>query len=121
MTTASASPSRTSSVATRIDGVLLLAQGQRGVLVHADDRSGVDDADVVGKLAGDASDRVGVADEDQLDVGVGAGVVDDSRDDLGRAVVAAHRVERDADHRISARLSSLPVLTGFGGTARRPW
>ncbi len=44
-----------------------------------------------------------VADEDQLDVGVCAGIVDDTRDDLGWAVVAAHRVERDADHRISAR------------------
>jgi hypothetical protein len=32
-----------------------------------------------------------------------AGVVEDTGDDLGRAVVAAHRVERDADHRISAR------------------
>ena len=32
-----------------------------------------------------------------------AGVVEDTRDDLGRAVVAAHRVEGDADHRTSQR------------------
>ena len=39
--------------------VLLLAQRERRVLVHADDGSGVDDADVGGQRAGDRADGVG--------------------------------------------------------------
>ena len=38
-----------------------------------------------------------VADEDQPILGVRAGMVDGARHDLGRAVVAAHRVDRDAN------------------------
>ena len=76
-----------------------------------------------------------VADEDQLVVGMGAGVVEGARDDLGRAVVAAHRVDGDADAAGSAasvgpaearspgqRAASSPLLpAGLSSIARRPW
>ena len=44
-----------------------------------------------------AADRRLVADEDDPVVGMAPGVVEGARDDLGRPVVAAHRVDRDAD------------------------
>ena len=46
-------------------GILLLAQGQRGMLVHADDLGGLDDRDVVPAAAGEGGDDRLVADEDQ--------------------------------------------------------
>ena len=87
------------------------------MLVHLDDLRGVDDRDVGRQRAGDPAERRLVADQDQPVVGMGAGEVEDARDDLGGAVVAAHRVDGDADavdprlgwggsrlrHRISAR------------------
>ena len=78
--------------------VLLLAQGERRVLVHADDLAGVDDRDVRRQRppASAADDRL-VADEDDPVLGVRPGVVEGAGDDLGRAVIAAHRVDRDAD------------------------
>ena len=75
--------------------VLLLAQGHRRVLVHADDLGRVDDADVRGARRREALDRGGVADEDDGVVGMRVRVGDGARHDLGRAVVAAHRVDRD--------------------------
>ena len=75
--------------------VLLLAERHRRVLVHPDDLGGVDDRDVGRELAGDRADRRLVADEDHPVLGVGAGVIEGAGDDLGRAVVAAHRVDRD--------------------------
>ena len=43
-----------------------------------------------------ADDRL-VADEDDPVLGVGPGVIEGARDDLGGTVVAAHRVDGDAD------------------------
>ena len=67
--------------------------------------------------AGGGADRRLVADQDQPVVGVTPGMVEGAGDDLGHAVVAAHRVDRDANpvtlrsqrhglrsgHRVSAR------------------
>ena len=66
--------------------------------------------------------------------GLRARVVERPEDDLGRTVIAAHRVDRDADpgalgaggpglglgHRVSARRRR-PAVRCLGGTARRPW
>ena len=70
-----------------------------------------------GSSPGDGPDRRLVTDQDHLILGMGARVVQGARDDLRRAVIAAHRVDRDADpgahragrlgfglgHRVSAR------------------
>ena len=113
--------------------VLLLAQGQRGMLVHPDDLAGVDDRDVGREVAGDAADRRLVTDEDHPVLGVRPGVVEGARDDLGRTVIAAHRVDRDADpgalgagglglglgHRVSARRRR-PGLAAWAGPRGGP-
>ena len=98
--------------------VLLLAQGERRVLVHGDDLRGGHDRDVGRQRpARGGADRRLVADQDQPVVGVAPGMVEGARDDLGDAVVTAHRVDRDANsvllrsqrhwlrsgHRVSAR------------------
>ena len=91
--------------------------------------------DVGRQRAGQASeDRRLVTDEDQLVGRVGARVVEGAGDDLARTVVAAHRVDGDADAdgiglrgRAAASssdqlgVSSPPVLAGFSSMARRPW
>ena len=126
VTTASASPSRTRSRRDEDRRVLLLAQREGGMLVHADD---LDPACTMRTLAGSgAGDRRGWSpsstDEDQLDRRVAAGEVEGARDDLGRAVVAAHRVERDADaaRSRSAGLRSVVGAAACSGRlrARRP-
>ena len=72
---------------------------------------------LAGRLAADRADDRLVADEDEPVLGVGAGVIERAGDDLRRAVIAAHRVDGDADpgavrprraglrlgHRVSAR------------------
>ena len=80
----------------------------------------MDDPCVGGQVPGQAPDVAVVADEDQLDVGMRSGEVEGPGHDLGRAVVAAHRVEGDADHRVSGRRRRC-CSAGLGGTARRPW
>ena len=105
------------------------------MLVHPDDLGRVDDLDVRRQLAGDRSDRGLVTDEEDLVLGVGAGVVEGARDDLGRAVIATHRVDGD---RNAAAVSSAVTSRGvadlvdhgqvadsfvdcLGSIARRPW
>ena len=97
--------------------VLLLTKGERGMLVHADDLAGLDDRDVGRQHAPDRADDRLVADEDEPVLGVGASVIERAGHDLGRTVIAAHRVDRDTDpgavrsgrsglrlgHRVSAR------------------
>ena len=98
-------------------GVLLLAQGQRRMLVHAHDLAGGDDRHVRRQLARDGPDDRLVADQDDLVSRVRPGVVDGARDHLCCPEVAAHGIDRDADagtagdghgrrtaaHRVSAR------------------
>ena len=67
------------------------------MLVHPDDLAGRDDRDVRREVAGDAPDDRLVADQDDLVLGMGPGVIDRAGDDLGRTMIAAHRVDRDAD------------------------
>ena len=68
-------------------------------VVHGDDLGRVDDFDAcMGRCAGvcqGLGDLVAAADEQ--DVGAVTGRLDGARDDLGRRVVAAHRVDRDAE------------------------
>ena len=94
----------------------------------------VDDPDVGRQLAGEAADGRLVADEDDRVARVAPGEVEGAGHDLGRAVVAAHRVDGDADarrgrlgrgwprlgHRVSGRRRRWPPA-GLGWTARRPW
>ncbi len=98
-------------------GVLLLAQGQGRMLVHADDLGGGHDRDVGREVRGETADDGLVADEDQVVGGMRSGEVEGAGDDLGRAVITAHRVDGDAHagtdtrarqrlrvaHRVSAR------------------
>ena len=66
---------------------------------------------LAGSSPGDPADDRLVADEDEPILGVRAGVVEGARDDLGRAVVAAHRVDGDADagpRRVAARTTYRP-------------
>jgi hypothetical protein len=96
--------------------VLLLAQGEGRVFVHADDLTGRHDRDVGRKVSGDGADGRLVTDEDDPVLGMGPGVIEGAGDDLSRAVVATHRVDRHANpggegrrlgsaqrHRVSAR------------------
>jgi hypothetical protein len=78
-------------------GVLLLAQGERRVLVHRDDLRGVDDRDVGRHRPADGPDGRLVADQDQPIVGMAPGVIKGARDDLRNTMIAAHRVDRDTD------------------------
>ena len=87
------------------------------MLVHADDLAGVDDRHVGRQDAADRADDRLVADEDEPVLGMGAGVIERAGDDLRGTVIAAHRVDGDADpgalrpsraglrlgHRVSAR------------------
>jgi hypothetical protein len=57
----------------------------------------VQDGDVGGQVGRDRGDRRFVADEDQLVEVVCRGVGERAVDDLYRAVVAAHRVDREPD------------------------
>ena len=114
--------------------VLLLAQRQRRMLVHADDLGRMDDRDVRGKRPGDAADCRLVADQDHPVGGICPGVVEGPEDDLGGAVIAAHRVDRDADpgalgagglgrraRSPRQRAASSAGVRFLGWTARRPW
>ena len=65
------------------------------MLVHSDDLGRMDDLDVMREVAGDRSDRGLVTYEEDLVLGVGAGVVEGARDDLRRSVIATHRVDGD--------------------------
>ena len=82
------------------------------------------------------SDRRLVADEDDPILGVGPGVVEGAGDDLRRAVIAAHRVDRDRNARGRLRRRHLAPCVAdlvdhgqeadsfvdcLGSTARRPW
>jgi len=79
-------------------GVLLVAEGPRRMLVHLDDLAGGLDGHVAGQAArGEGRDPVRVADQDQLVVGCLAGVEQRAGHDLHGGMVAAHRVDRDAD------------------------
>ena len=76
--------------------VALAPDRDRGLLVHADRLRCGDDPDVLGQRAVDmGSDRSLVADEDEVGVGMGASPVDGPCDDLHRAVVPTHRIDRD--------------------------
>jgi hypothetical protein len=57
-------------------GILLLAQGHRGVLVHADDLGRVDDRDVGREIAGESADGGLVSDEDHPVLRVRSGVIE---------------------------------------------
>ena len=74
-----------------------------------------------------------VADEDQSIVRVAPGMVEGARDDLGDTVVAAHRVDRDADAVVPRRAAtraavrsprqraaSSGVAAGLSSMASRP-
>ena len=102
------------------------------MLVHPDDLAGMDDRDVGRQRAAMRADRRLVTDEDDLVLRVGAGMVERARDDLGRTVIAAHRVDRDADPGAarcgpaglaarSPRQRAASSAAGLGWTARRPW
>ena len=99
LTTASALPSRTRSVATRIDARRLARRAAAGCSPISIDVGRVDEADAgrpAAPVLGDLALQAGhVTDEDHL-VGVRGGVVDRPSDDLTRCVVATHRVDRDA-------------------------
>ncbi len=94
----------------------------------------MDDGDIGRKRpAGGGADRRLVADEDQPVVGVTPGMVEGAGDDFGHAVIAAHRVDGDANpiplrsqrhglrsgHRVSARSSS-GAAAGLSSMASRP-
>ena len=115
--TASASPRRTRSVATRIEESFFSRRARAGCSSIPTTCA----AWTIETLAG-SGPAMGprgrlVTDEDEPVVGVGAGESQDAGHDLGGTVVAAHRVDRDADaveprlgwggsrlrHRISAR------------------
>ena len=59
-----------------------------------------------------------VADEDQPVVGVAPGVVEGTRNDLGDAVVAAHRVDRDTNA-ASVRAQRRGLRSGHRVSVRR--
>jgi hypothetical protein len=105
------------------------------MLVHPDDLRRVDDLDVRRKVTGERTNRRLVTYEQDPILGVGAGVVEGARNDLGRSVIATHRVDRD---RNAAAVSTAVTLRGmadlvdhgqvadsfvdcFGSIARRPW
>ena len=105
------------------------------MLVHPDDLGRVDDLDVRRQGAGERTDRRLVAYEEDPVLGVGSGVVEGPWDDLGRAVIATHRVDGD---RNAAAISSAVTSRGvadlvdhgqvadsfvdcLGSIARRPW
>ncbi len=103
--------------------ILLLAKRQRRMLVHPDDLAGMDDRDVGGKLARDpANDRL-VTDEEELVLRVRPRMIEGAGHDLRGTVIAAHRVDRDADpgarrrgwtgmrlrHRVSGRRRRRPA------------
>ena len=114
--------------------VLLLAQGERRVLVHADDLAGGDDRDVGRQVAGDAADDGLVADEDEPVVRVRSGVVEGARarPRTGRGRRPSRRPRRGprrppAPRRAGSaarsprqRAASSPPA-GLSWTARRPW
>ena len=77
--------------------VLLLAQGEGGMLVHLDDLARRDDLDVRRQLARDLRDPRAVTHEEDVVLGMGPGVIESAGNDLGRAVVATHRVDREAN------------------------
>jgi hypothetical protein len=75
-------------------------------------------------------DPFGPSDEDDRVVGMGPGVIEGSRDDLGRAVIAAHGIDRDADrahlgrgcrrHGRGRQVPGVDSPAGFSSTASRP-
>jgi hypothetical protein len=77
--------------------VLLLAQGEGGVLMHLDDLARRNDLDVRRELARDLGDPRAVADEQHAILGMGPGVIERAGNDLGRPVVATHGVDRERD------------------------
>ena len=108
VTTASAWPFLTRSTATRIDESFFSRSASAGCSSMPTTWLDMDDRGVRGKLAGDAADDRLVADEDHPVVGICPGVVERPEDDLGGTVIAAHRVDRDAD----------PVALGAGRLGR---
>jgi len=80
------------------------------MLVHPDDLARVDDLDVRRERAGDALDRRLIADENDPILGMGERVVERSGNDFGRAVIAAHRVDRDRD---AAAIRRRPAVSGL--------
>ena len=109
-------------------GVLLLAERLRRMLVHLDDLGGRLDRDVGGQPgAGDGRDPLRDPHQDHLVAGVVGRVEERTRDDLGRGMVAAHRVDGEAN--LAATLEApdgrevhrLRVLAARGRAAvRRP-
>ena len=77
-------------------GVLLLAQGEGRMLVHADDLGRGHDRDVGGQVRRDPTDDGLVTDQDDLVGGVAQRMIDGAGDDLGWAVIPAHRVDGEA-------------------------
>ena len=68
------------------------------MLVHLDDLARRDDLDVRRQLPGGVlADARRIADEQDVVLGMGASVIERARDDLGGAMVAAHRVDGEAD------------------------
>ena len=134
VTTASASPRLTRSIATRIDAVLLLAQGERRVLVHADDLARVDDRDVR-RAASPAMPRMTASSPTRITRSSGcarawsrapgttsAGPWSPpiaSTATRTPAPSGARRSGPGCGHRVSARRRR--SAAGLSSTARRPW
>ena len=86
--------------------VALLAEGLGRVLVHADHLAGRLNPDVRDRVgARDRSDQVAVPDENGLVGRVRPRVFERAVDQLGRTVVAAHRVDRDANPTLALGLA----------------
>ena len=107
-------------MATTIEESFFSRSARAGCSCISDDLRGVDDRDVGRERAGDPAQRRLVPDEDPAVVGMVAGEVDDARDDLPGAVIAAHGVDGDADA-IGPRLErGGPRLRhGISGRVRR--
>jgi len=103
--------------------VLLLAQREGRVLVHADDLGRRHDRDVGREVRRQVGDHRRVADQQQPVSGVLDRIGEGTRDDLGGTVIPAHRIDGDADtvalirarqgprvaHRVSGRRRRRPA------------
>ena len=100
--------------------VLLLAQGQRRMLVHADDLAGVDDPDVVRERSRRCFATTAWSPTRMTwSAGWRTGEVEGARDDLGGTVVAAHRVDGDAHAGRGGRLGRTEPRLGHEVSGRR--
>jgi hypothetical protein len=77
------------------------------MLVHCHDFRGVHDFHVRRERAGNAAERVRIANQEEVILRVRPGVVEGAGDDLCRPVVTAHGIDRDRDTS-GARRRGLP-------------